>query len=304
MNITSDNSNLNLNEIELSKNSFEFKEEENDKNIKIDDILFEKSGKKNSLLNGLPPFEEVFNISQYPLNFEPIVQDENFRSSKSIHNYSCDLIADDMGTTANIMLIKDGVIYIANAGDSLSVMYKNKKAYNLNKEHQTIIESERNRIIKSGSIITKCRVNGILNLTRAIGDLNFKSNKKLKRHEQSVISLPEITKIEDIEGIDFIIMGCDGIWDCVKRQMVCEFIDKEIRENPEKDLSEILKKIFDRCVSPISGVVLGTDNMSCIIIQFLNNNTNKFNYDNIKVQKVNINSKFNLEQNKQNEMIF
>ena len=304
MNITSDNSNLNLNEIELSKNSFEFKDEENDKNIKIDDILFEKSGKKNSLLNGLPSFEEVFNISQYQLNFEPKIQDENFRSSKSIHNYSGDLIADDMGTTANIMLIKNGAIYIANVGDSLSVMYKNKKAYNLNKEHQTIIDSERNRIIKSGSIITKCRINGILNLTRAIGDLNFKSNKKLKRHEQSVISLPEITKIEDIEGIDFIIMGCDGIWDCVKRQMVCEFIDKEIRENPEKDLSEILKQIFDRCVSPVSGVVLGTDNMSCIIIQFLNNNTDKFNYENIKVQKVNINSKLNSEQNKEKQMIF
>ena len=175
---------------------------------------------------------------------------------------------------------------------------------NLNKEHQTIIESERNHLIKSGSIITKYRINGILNLTRAIGDLNFKLNKKLKRHEQSVISLTEITKIEDIEGIDFIIIGCDGIWDCVKRQMVCEFIDKEIRENPKKDLTEILKKIFDRCVSPVSRVVLGTDNMSCIIIQFLNNNTNKFNFENLKVQKVNINSKSISEQNKEKQMIF
>ena len=61
-------------------------------------------------------------------------------------------ISYDMGTTstlfpyttlfrsANIMLIKNNVIYIANVGDSLSVMYKNKKAYNLNREHQTIIE--------------------------------------------------------------------------------------------------------------------------------------------------------------------
>ena len=63
--------------------------------------------------------------------------------------------------------------------------------------------------------------------------------------------MPEITKIEDTEGIDFIIMGCDGVWDCVKRQMVCEFIEKEINEHPEKNLSEILKKIFDRCVSPV-----------------------------------------------------
>ena len=203
-----------------------------------------------------------------------------------------------MGTTANIMLIKNGIIYIANVGDSLSVMYKNKKAYNLNKEHQTIIESEKQRVLKSGAIISGCRINGMLNLTRAIGDLRFKSNTNLKRHEQSVIALPEITKIEDIDDIDFIIMGCDGVWDCVKRQMVCEFVEKEIKENPKKNLSEILKKIFDRCVSPVSGVILGTDNMSCIIIQFLHNNNDEINKENVKIQKVNINLNSNNANNK------
>ena len=194
-----------------------------------------------------------------------------------------------MGTTANIMLIKNGIIYIANVGDSLSVMYKNKKAYNLNREHQVIIEDEKERVLKSGANIVGYRINGMINLTRALGDLKFKTNCNLKRHEQSVIALPEITKIEFSEDIEFIIMGCDGVWDCVKRQMICESIDKEIKENPENDLSEILKKIFDRCVSPVSGVVLGTDNMSCIIIQFLNNNTNGGNADDIIIKKVNIN---------------
>ena len=191
-----------------------------------------------------------------------------------------------MGTTANIMLIKNGVIYIANVGDSLSVMYKYKKAYNLNKEHQTIIESEKERVIKSGANIVGYRINGMLNLTRAIGDLKFKSNYNLKRHEQSVISLPEITKIEDTDGIDFIIMGCDGVWDCVKRQLVCDFVDRQIRENPEKNLSDILKDIFDRCVSKVWGVILGTDNMSCIIIQFLHKG--KAKGDDIIIKKVNI----------------
>ena len=140
----------------------------------------------------------------------------------------------------------------------------------------------------------------MLNLTRAIGDLQFKLNPDLKRHEQSVIALPEITKIEDTEGIDFIIMGCDGVWDCVKRQMVCEFIDKEINENPGKNLSEILKKIFDRCVSPVWGVILGTDNMSCIIIQFLNNNNNEINNENIKVETININLNTKNNEDKEN----
>ena len=261
-------------------------------NIQMEDIFFEKGGKQNAALNTLPLFEDVFNIRKYDINFN-----ENNSSNKLIKNESStsshsktsldNFVANEMGTTANIMLIKNGVIYIANVGDSLSVMYKNKKAYNLNREHQTIIESEKERVLKSGANIIGYRINGMLNLTRAIGDLQFKSNSNLKRHEQSVIAIPEITKIEDTDGIDFIIMGCDGVWDCVKRQLVCDFVDRKIKENPDKDLSDILKVIFDRCVSPVSGVLLGTDNMSCMIIQFLHNEQK--NGDNIIIKKVNIN---------------
>ena len=261
-------------------------------NIQMEDIFFEKGGKQNASLNTLPLFEDVFNIRKYDINFN-----ENNSSNKLIKNESStsthsktsldNFVANEMGTTANIMLIKNGIIYIANVGDSLSVMYKNKKAYNLNREHQTIIESEKERVLKSGANIIGYRINGMLNLTRAIGDLQFKSNSNLKRHEQSVIAIPEITKIEDTDGIDFIIMGCDGVWDCVKRQLVCDFVDRKIKENPDKDLSDILKVIFDRCVSPVSGVLLGTDNMSCMIIQFLHNEQK--NGDNIIIKKVNIN---------------
>ena len=267
---------------------------EEKKNIKIEDIFFEKGGKQNASLNTLPVFEEVFNISKYDIEFNTNQNNpQNLQITKNISNspkLSLDnLVANEMGTTANIMLIKNGIIYIANVGDSLSVMYKNKKAYNLNREHQPIIESEKERVLKSGATIIGYRINGMLNLTRAIGYLKFKSNFDLKRHEQSVIALPEITKIEDTQGIEFIIMGCDGVWDCVKRQLVCDFVDKQIRENPHNNLSEILKVIFDRCVSPVSGVVLGTDNMSCIIIQFLNNGHNGNNADDIIIKKVNIN---------------
>ena len=292
MNSTADDSKLNQSKnskIDLEINK---EEEKSIQNVKFEDIFFEKGGKQNASLNTLPLMEDVFEIKNYSLKFESKSSTINKNIPANI-TYSDTFIANQIGTTANIMLIKNGIIYIANVGDSLSVMYKNKKAYNLNREHQTIIKSERERVLKSGAIINGYRINGMLNLTRAIGDLQFKTNKKLKRHEQSVIALPEITKIEDTEGIDFIIMGCDGVWDCVKRQLVCDFIDKEIRENPDKKLSDILKVIFDKCVSPIWGVVLGTDNMSCIIVQFLHNDKNEINYENIKIQKVNINLDIN-----------
>ena len=238
--------------------------------INFEDVFFKKSGKQNSLLNGLSLFEDVYNINNLSINLEEN-NDINYKKcySENNENDMDNFIANEMGTTANIMLIKDGFIYIANVGDSLSVMYKKGKAYNLNKEHQITIESEKDRVIKSGATITGYRINGMLNLTRALGDLKFKSNPNLKIYEQSVIAVPEITKIELTNDIDFIIMGCDGVWDCVKRQLVCDFVDKEIKENPDKKLSDILKVIFERCVSKVSGVVVGTDNMSCIIVQFL-----------------------------------
>jgi serine/threonine protein phosphatase PrpC len=272
--------------------------------VKIEDIFFEKGGKQNASLNPLAKFEEVYDKKELNIDFKKINKDETDINAKDINKLELNInknqstnsslsktsyenyVASEMGTTANILLIKNGVIYIANVGDSLSVMYKHKIAYNLNREHQTIIEEEKNRVLKSGANIIGYRINGMLNLTRAIGDLRFKSNNNLKRHEQSVISLPEITKIEDTEGIDFIILGCDGVWDCVKRQLVCDFVDSQIREHPKKNLSEILKVIFDRCVSPVWGVVLGTDNMSCIIIQFLHNGKKKEEND-IVIQKVN-----------------
>ena len=270
-------------------------EEKSNKNLQIDDIFFEKSSKLNSLNNGLPSFEDVYSIKKCLLKFQKkqILTNEAKNSNSSKNLKIEPFIAYDMGTTANIMLIKNNVIYIANVGDSLSVMYKNKKAYNLNREHQIIIATERDRVLKSGASIEGYRINGMLNLTRAIGDLRFKSNKKLTRCEQSVIALPDITRIDNIDDIDFIIMGCDGIWDCVKRQLVCDFIEKEINENPEADLSEILKKIFDKCISPVWGVILGTDNMSCIVIQFLHKNRYKKIEEKIKIQKVELKLKGN-----------
>ena len=243
--------------------------------INFEDVFFKKSGKQNSLLNGLPLFEDVYYINNLSINIEENnnINYKKYNSENKEINMD-NFIANEMGTTANIMLIKDGYIYIANVGDSLSVMYKNGKAYNLNKEHQIIIETEKDRVIKSGATISGYRINGMLNLTRALGDLKFKSNPNLKLYEQSVIAVPEITKIELTNDIDFIIMGCDGVWDCVKRQLVCDFVDKEIKENPDKKLSDILKVIFERCVSQVSGVVIGTDNMSCIIVQFLKDQNN------------------------------
>jgi hypothetical protein len=84
-----------------------------------------------------------------------------------------DLIARDMGTTANILFIKNSYLYLANVGDSLSILFKNGVAVRLNQEHKTTLASEYTRINKSGSRIINNRIEGRLNLTRALGIFPF-----------------------------------------------------------------------------------------------------------------------------------
>lgn len=45
------------------------------------------------------------------------------------------------------------------------------QAYNLSRDHKPDLEVERDRILKAGGFIHAGRVNGSLNLARAIGDL-------------------------------------------------------------------------------------------------------------------------------------
>lgn len=47
------------------------------------------------------------------------------------------------------------------------------KAYNLSRDHKPDLEAERDRILKAGGFIHAGRVNGSLNLSRAIGDVQY-----------------------------------------------------------------------------------------------------------------------------------
>lgn len=65
-------------------------------------------------------------------------------------------------------------LYIANAGDSRSVLGRGGKAVPLSFDHKPENDEERKRIEKAGSVITEGRVDGNLNLSRSLGDLRYK----------------------------------------------------------------------------------------------------------------------------------
>ena len=184
---------------------------------------------------------------------------------------SSNLISNDIGTTANVLLLKKNYFYIANVGDSLSVMYKKKKAFKLNKEHKTTSEKELNRLNKIGTKLINYRINGKLNITRAIGDLSYKNRKNGFLYEQDVLAIPEVNKYF-LDDVDFIVMGSDGFWDYGEDyKTICDNIYNELKKNPKKDLCDLIGNIFDKALAKANNYLRGTDNMSCIIIQFMKN---------------------------------
>lgn len=203
-----------------------------------------KEGKRNDLV--ISDIDSVFNdMDQY---------------------FSCtsESAAYMMGTTANVISVYGGYAVVANVGDSLAVLYDEGKAIILNTEHKVSIEGEKERILNSGFQIHNGRIDGRLNLTRAIGDLQFK-DKKLRPYEQAVTAYPEILTYELTPTSEFLVIACDGIWDCVEPQKFCEFISAELKKQVK--ISDIIGNIQDMVLSKTINSPIGTDNMTCIVVQ-------------------------------------
>jgi len=88
---------------------------------------------------------------------------------------------ENKGCTAITVFIKDGMIFCANAGDSRCVAAISGKAVPLSTDHKPTLSREKQRVNKAGfSVNGEGRIDGNLNLSRSIGDLRYKKNKKLK----------------------------------------------------------------------------------------------------------------------------
>ncbi|KAB2024946.1 hypothetical protein ES319_D06G119600v1 [Gossypium barbadense] len=96
------------------------------------------------------------------------------------------------GSTACVAVLRNNQLFVANAGDSRCVISRKGQAYNLSRDHKPDLEVEKERILKAGGFIHAGRVNGCLNLARAIGDVEFKQNKFLPAEKQIVTANPDI----------------------------------------------------------------------------------------------------------------
>ncbi|KAL7150670.1 hypothetical protein ABFS83_05G129800 [Erythranthe nasuta] len=221
-------------------------------------ILGDKMNKFSGMIEGL-----IWS----PRSGQKNIQADNWAFEEGPHS---DFSGPTSGCTACVAIIRENQLVVANAGDSRCIISRNGQAYNLSMDHKPDLEVERERILKAGGFIHAGRVNGSLNLSRAIGDMEFKQNKILPAEKQIVTADPDINIVELCDDDEFIVLACDGIWDCMSSQQLVDFVREQLKR--ETKLSLVCEKVLDRCLAPTTARGEGCDNMTMILVQFKKSN--------------------------------
>ena len=216
-------------------------------------------------------------------------------------------IADNSGSCGLIMFVFEKKIYIANVGDSRCIISLNNglTRKDVTRDHKPNYPYEKERILLNGGKIyqTQTSLNqngenneledndngsnidkkntdiiilgpyrvspGNLSVSRTIGDpfaklLVYGGNSKV------VISEPDIFCFDlEKDDIDFIILGCDGIYDQLTSQEILESAWKMIEKNRKNNVD-----IYNTCANIVDFILKMSmarksfDNVTCLMIAF------------------------------------
>eukprot|EP01041_Mallomonas_annulata_P003093 gene3093-6067_t len=147
---------------------------------------------------------------------------------QSIDEEVCTLLRrdnDESGCTGTVAIVdgRKNEFIIANIGDSGCVLCRGGKAISLLPMHRPSDKEEKIRIESAGGKVMNNRVNGILAISRAFGDVQFKS---YEGNAGLLTASPDLTT-EDICGaVEFAVVASDGLWDVMTPQVVVDYIRK------------------------------------------------------------------------------
>jgi len=164
-----------------------------------------------------------------------------------------------------VALLVGNKLWVANAGDSEAVLArrdhkKDLKAVVLSQIHKPHKDYELERLQKAGAEVRNKRIQGYLSVSRGFGDADM----KLPRNGQTqdwVTAEPFIQFVELTEAEEFIILGCDGVWDVVKHQEAVDIIAKQrkIKQPPFAEVDILIRESLDKgSLDNITAIVIYT----------------------------------------------
>ncbi|EAS02461.2 serine/threonine phosphatase 2C (macronuclear) [Tetrahymena thermophila SB210] len=237
-----------------------------------------------------------------------IIKDEEFPKNpqRAIHNgfvkaedaflkiTESQIPLDKSGSCAIVVMLINEQIYVANLGDSRAVLSQNngQKVIGLTVDHKPNHPDEEKRIIMNGGKIYQSQIPtmqpkqypqfvkgphrvlpGRLAVSRTLGDIEAKL-KKYGGNSKVILCEPEITQFQLSQEHDFIMLGCDGIFDKLTNNQSIDFIWDSMREQFRK--KEMRQSLHDYIGEGIEYLIKQTlihksfDNLTVVIICFKN----------------------------------
>lgn len=156
---------------------------------------------------------------------------------------------DKSGSTAVMALIHGKNLYVADLGDAECVVGvkdgKNgpQSSVLMTRKHNPSDPEEKERITQLGGMIVFGRLFGTLAISRGFGDKEFKAKDKMFVSNQPYVSSKALTKKDQ-----FIILGCDGLWDRVTYKDAVDFVFELLaqKKSPEEISAALCKLALDR----------------------------------------------------------
>jgi protein phosphatase 1G len=150
------------------------------------------------------------------------------------------------GCTATVAIIDFAAseIICANAGDSRTMVARDGHPALLSVDHKPADPVEKLRIHGAGGRVIgrgdAARVEGDLNLSRALGDFRFKQNTDLPPELQMISARPDIRKRKLCGKDTFVVLGCDGIWEKLPTDTAIEFLYELVTDVEDQDVQKNL----------------------------------------------------------------
>ncbi|XP_009629031.1 probable protein phosphatase 2C 76 isoform X1 [Nicotiana tomentosiformis] len=195
-------------------------------------------------------FENLMKHPEFPTNAKLAISETYQQTDMDFLDSEKDTFRDD-GSTASTAVLVGNHLYVANVGDSRTIISKGGKAIALSEDHKPNRTDERKRIESAGGVVMWAgtwRVGGVLAMSRAFG------NRMLK---QFVVAEPEIQDQEIDEELELLVLASDGLWDVVPNEDAISLAQAE--EEPEAAAKKLTETAFTRG---------SADNITCIVVKF------------------------------------
>ena len=146
------------------------------------------------------------------------------------------------------------MIYCANSGDSRAILKSGNQTIPLSFDHKPTDSLEMARIKAAKHGVSSSRVDGQLALSRAFGDYQYKDQPNLPAEQQAVTAFPDVLSRPRDRDDSFMVVACDGIWDCVSNEECARRMTAKISKchcDEKKELmSQPVEELFGEIMAP------------------------------------------------------